>query len=503
MSVQALRAPVRGVPGERVGLGWAWGLAIVGFVMVWSVVTAYLVSEGFWYLAPVPIVGLAMVVVLHRHPLVGIWAWMILASFVVVSEGGGVRKLYWLVHRLLPVAVLAIVAVGAAVGTRRRPLPRLGGPELLMAAYVVLTGMSIAAMGLDPLSPYHLYDRVVVPMCLYLTIRLTEPGERELRWILGAAIFVLLCQSVLGVMAWVSPGAIPTAWHGRLETRTIGSLGHPNVFSTTVLFGGLYALYWAVDGGRRALERILLVSLFALACVMALMSYGRANWLALIVVLLGVSFLYPRVMLRLALVTTLLGVLLLRTDVAEDQLALARVRFRSESSEASALSRLPVMYASLRMLEARPITGWGYGNFDQYDRRFQAGVGGLVIPDKDHASHNLYLTLLAEQGVLGFALYLGPAIWLLARTRGAMRRLRADGSQYRHLLVVLWLVIAGHVVVNNFSNMHIVYGLGMWWLTLGLIASIISRASASVPVAARITQPSELTRGVEHGPSGG
>jgi hypothetical protein len=30
-----------------------------------------------------------------------------------------------------------------------------------------------------------------------------------------------------------------------------------------------------------------------------------------------------------------------------------------------------------------------------------------------------------------------------------------------------------HIVVNNFSNMRVVYGLGLWWVILGLIASLV------------------------------
>jgi hypothetical protein len=43
----------------------------------------------------------------------------------------------------------------------------------------------------------------------------------------------------------------------------------------------------------------------------------------------------------------------------------------------------------------------------------------------------------------------------------------------RKLVGIMWLALLAHVVVNNFSNMKVVYGLGLWWLTLGLIASLV------------------------------
>ena len=122
------------------------------------------------------------------------------------------------------------------------------------------------------------------------------------------------------------------------------------------------------------------------------------------------------------------------------------------------------------MFEARPVTGFGFGSFDRFDREFQDQVGDLVIPEKDHASHNLYLTLLAEQGLIGFVLFAGPTFWWLAKAPRAVRNLPRAGFRSRRFLVLLWLVIAAHIVVNNFSNMRNTIGLGMWWITLGLIA---------------------------------
>jgi hypothetical protein len=44
-------------------------------------------------------------------------------------------------------------------------------------------------------------------------------------------------------------------------------------------------------------------------------------------------------------------------------------------------------------------------------------------------------------------------------------------------LLIFWLAILSHVVVNNFSNMRVVFGLGIWWMTLAFIATILSGAN--------------------------
>jgi hypothetical protein len=51
----------------------------------------------------------------------------------------------------------------------------------------------------------------------------------------------------------------------------------------------------------------------------------------------------------------------------------------------------------------------------------------------------------------------------------------ADGHINSRLVACLWLVLVSHVVVNNYSNMRVVVGLGIWWLALGTIASVVTR----------------------------
>ena len=137
------------------------------------------------------------------------------------------------------------------------------------------------------------------------------------------------------------------------------------------------------------------------------------------------------------------------------------------------------------MFEAKPVAGFGYENFDRVARPFQGRIGDLVYPEKNHASHNLFLTLLAEQGIIGIALYLAPLLVWLARSVARRSRLPVDGLLGRRFVAVLWLALLAHIVVNNFSRMHLPFGLGMYWLTLGLVATLVGRVPARIEAGAR------------------
>jgi hypothetical protein len=469
---------------------WAWRALVltqvVGAVTAGAMV-AYLIVGGSTPSVSSPIRGVvaagvllvtpAAFVVVHRYPLSAVLVWLAFTPFLQENAAGtSGRMMYWALHRGLPPAVLIMIGLGVLLRVNPRRVPRPGWPELLMLGYLVASYLSVAYLSDAPTATaYHLYDRVFVPMCLYLIVRLQDPDEDDLRRMLPVMLFLLLAQTLIGLVSWAAPGALPGAWLNREGLRTTGSLIHPNVYGSTMIIAGALLLHFGMSDSRSWLRRWLLGGLFLVALAMVFMTYTRASWIAALVVTLGLFFMYPRFMAKLGAVAIVLAVVLVTSGLVDRQIEAAQARFLSERSEDSALSRLPVIYASFRMFESRPVAGFGYGNFDRFDREYQSRVGNLVAPDKDHASHNLYLTLLAEQGLTGFVLYTGPAVlWLLA-SLSTFRRIPPDGLAGRRLLVVLWLALASQLVVNNFSNMRIVFGLGLWWLILGMIGALVHR----------------------------
>jgi O-antigen ligase len=470
-------ASVTGHIGDRQRVRAVIGAAgLAGAVFLTGGVVAYLLAAGLWFVVVALLVALPAFVVLHRVPLAAIVIWAVAAPYLL-QTGGAVRYAYWTAHRALPVAVLVVLVASRMLGIRTRPLGRLGAPELLMAGYLVVSLLSVGYTAVDAAGSFmNLYDRVVIPMCLYLVVRLARPSDEALRLLVPVAALTVLAQGAVGAASWISPGMLPTDWLGREGTRTVGSLGSPSVYGVTMLAAGAFCLH-AAASERRPAVRIALRVVFAVAVLMAVVTFTRGVWLAAVLVVVATAIVHPHQLRRVALAVVPIIVVLLLTGAASGQIRTIEARFGNEQT---ALSRLPVALASWRMLEEKPLTGWGFGNFDEFDRDFQAEASGF-FPEKDHSSHNLYLTLLAEQGLIGTLLFLGPAIWLLARTVAVYPWLPRSGWRSRKLVVLLWGVLAAHVAVNNFSNMKVVFGLGQWWLVLGIIATLVSSRPTREP----------------------
>ncbi len=440
-------------------------------MVIASLVIAYLVATGNWLYAAVLVFAPLAFITLLRYPFITLFIWLVLSPFLVQTPSTAERAIYWLVHRLLPLITLGVMIILSVLRVSRRQLPRLGLADYAMLGYVVASVLSIIFQNNTVSATLiRFYDRIFAPMCLYWIIRFSAPTEKTLKWLVPVALYIVSTQILIGAISWVAPAVLPSQWTKYAGIRTTGSLNSVSVFTTAQIFSGLILLYTALNT-KSGWKRNLLILGFAVSIFAILVSFSRASWLAGVLVMMGVFLLYPKFMVRLGL-WLLPVVLLISGSFFIPFVQTLQTRLYSEDSAQTALSRLPVMVAAYRMFEAKPILGWGYSNFDLYDRQFQGRFGELVNPDeKDLTSHNMYLTLLAEQGLVGFTLYLIPVVWLLFRTLQLRSRFPRRGYKSRNMTYLLWLVILSFVVVMNFAPMVVMFGLGLYWVTLGLISN--------------------------------
>jgi O-antigen ligase len=453
-----------------------WVLLLFGFGL--SLVVAASAVSGRWYFGLALILALPAAIALHKYPLYGLAIWLLLTPLVVQTDSGTIRMLYWLIHRAVPPVALGVLALTSWLKLNDSKFPKFGFVELSVIAYIGISLISIYYLNESPLATsYHLYDRVFIPFCLYLLTRSLVPTKRGLRRFMPVLVFVLICQSAIGILSWVLPDALPAFWTPLAGERTTGSLGSYSVFTVTIIFTSLLLLHYGLNE-RRGIARVGYVALFPLAMFMVFLSFSRGSWLAGLMTIAGLAYVYSRFIIRMIAVTVPILAILITLGLLGGQLDFARDRLNSHST---ALDRLPVYYAGIQMFLAKPLFGWGYGNFDEYDREFQGRVLDLVNPAKDHASHNVYLTLLAEQGLVGFMLFMMPMFWWMAHTVRGKPGLEEEGLWSQKLLFVLWLFVLSAVVVNNFSNMRVVFGWGLWWIALGLISGALEPVSKQEP----------------------
>ena len=197
---------------------------------------------------------------------------------------------------------------------------------------------------------------------------------------------------------------------------------------------------------------------------------------------LGVAILAAPIVARHKGATLAAGGLLLVCVVAYiGVLAPADARDRIIANDGGS-GRTDIWKIGWRMVEDKPITGIGVGNFQSSSIHYQIRPGAATVrtdlADNPSVAHNSYLEIWAELGIVGLALFLGIVISALAAAIKANRRFLRDGREDLAVIaggvtVALISVLASDFFISEQSAKHL-------WLLIALCPALwaIARSGA-------------------------
>ncbi|WP_233221200.1 O-antigen ligase family protein [Streptomyces carminius] len=345
--------------------------------------------------------------------------------------------------------LLVLCCALSALRTRSRPLDRtavvvLAVPAAAFALSAVTARDPVAALpGLVRL----LQVFVLVPAALVLVLR----SRRCARLVLAALVAVALVQGAVGVHQYLT--GTGASYQGE-NIRAVGTFGPLDVMgmSSAVSCGVVAALALGLappPGTSRRLRTAALASSAVLLVPLAL-SFSRGAWLSTAVAGTAVLFLAgTRTALR-TLAALLLVVLLAVSPAAGALLAdgtgtgggqLARragsITEVADAPDSSVTDRYTLWAASVAMWRADPVTGVGPRGFAGHrdthaslalsSASDTAGAGQDFHRQPLLSPHNMYLLVLAEQGLAGATAVLGGWAALLVLGVRRLRRARAVG----------------------------------------------------------------------------
>jgi len=424
-----------------------------------------LLADGSLLFLGLPVIVIAASV-LFRSPWNAVVVWFLVLPYFVRKPLFAGPILFWGLHRVMIVTALGIALL--QIGAKARRTIKWHPGEIGMILFLTLLAVDILLSPNRFESLLGFFDRLVVPFAMYFLVRVCAPGDKDLERFVPVALVTTVIQAAIGIISWFSPGTLP-AWRDLEGLRVVGSFLNPAVYTSTLIFLSIFLLNYATTRLRGWFETVCLLTV-GLAFFCVFLSFSRGSWLGGAFVVLGLSFLYPKLVGRSALLLVLVG--LLASGLFSRELSWASQRLHQE---ASAENRVVGAAASLRMAAAKPWFGWGYNRYDEYFLPFKQSTAGIPVRS-EIGSHNTYLTLLAENGVIGLGLYLFPIGWLLVRSIRVWRFLPPQNTfQNRRWLALLWLYVLDHFVVTSFMDMirYHVFGTTVLWLALGLIACLV------------------------------
>lgn len=381
-------------------------------------------------------------------------------------------------------ALSALVVLYCAVRLlrqRRRPLSRTAAVVLGLP----VVGLAVAAMGavspgagLSGMGRY-LQVFVLVPAAVLLLVR-DRADFRLLAW-----SFVALAgwQGAVGVHQYVT--GTGASYQGE-QIRAVGTFGAQDVMgmATVVSFGLVCAVGLAL--GRTPLRQRALAVGCALALLLPLaLSFSRGAWIATAVtcaVQLALAGL--RRALKVGAVLAAAGVILVGgfgVGTAMLQERISSITQVTDAPDQSVTDRYTMWAAAVGMWREQPLTGVGLKGFPEHRDAHASlalssgsdtdGAGAAFVRQPLLSPHNMYLLILAEQGLIGLLALAGGWLALLVC---ALRRVWRTASGLDCGLVacglLVWLLVDfAYADIGGPSTVltAVCLGLTAWWATAG------------------------------------
>ena len=224
--------------------------------MALALVVGVLAALGHDRTTFVVALALPLAILLFRYPWTAVLLFVAIQPLIVVGDGvAGAEN--WAVGRLLVPVLLAIALAYRMLGLSRSYF-RLSVTDIAIAAFLVIAVANIWLLSGNPVRmTMEFYDHIGIPIALYWLIRVIEPREGELRWLLWVLAGVVALEFAVGALSWLAPSVLPRDWLGRAGERTVGTVRGPAPYTTTLMVGAMLAVAF-LDTRRSGLTRLAL-----------------------------------------------------------------------------------------------------------------------------------------------------------------------------------------------------------------------------------------------------
>ncbi len=325
---------------------------------------------------------------------------------------------------------LAVMAWGLEWAVNRRPV--LGNRQLwLIGAFLLWSGVSIVVAVNDKAALVTSLRYVTFATLYFLVLQTVRGDRRRADLLVNVVVIAAAVASVIGLIAFFSHHA----------ARASGPINDPNDFGFILASSLPLAIYLVRWGATRWAKSIWSVALvLILACTLATFSRSALAGLAVAGIWAVAA---RRLRIRwLVAVATCLAVVVAAAWLVAPQLLRSAFGQKSYVATQNVSIRVGYYHVELNEFEHYPITGVGPGNFVYRFYQFAPAAGeSLPFPSNvlTISGEEAYLVILAEQGAVGLALFVG---YLALSWADLRRRFPAD-QRTDHLQAAL---AAGFVV---------------------------------------------------------
>ena len=407
-------------------------------------IVAYL---GFWIVCIVSLAG---------KPLIGLYYMLPFLPYRTMRDH---FLDYPLGANVLTILVLCVI-VGAILHGKRLPKSKLYVTWLVIALYLYLSmwigtalGNAPAPLWLSDINFVTWKDYMLIPL-VFVAASLVIEDRKTIR-----TIVILIAISILFIDRSSLLESLTRTWTGFDEDkRSGGPLGYGS--NQTAAFLAQFSMFfWGfAQFLRRKKLKLVCYGIVAITILATMYTFSRAAYLAVLATVLLLGLVKDRKIL------IVLGLFLASWQTIVPTAVRERVQMTKTADgqlEASAQERVDLWKNAEEAILHNPIVGTGYATF-----QFGEHVDNLSD------THNWYVKVLVETGIIGFALIFLLLVQAILMPFRLFRR--AKDPLYRGLGLGLSLAFCSCVVANCFGDRWTYIEItGLMWI---LVAAAI-RAS--------------------------
>ena len=422
------------------------------------------------------IAGIAAVVLLPLFP------WLLIPVIVGTTALDSAGRLVQTTALGIPVTgfhlaflVLCVSLAAHIFLTRRRSFPELP----ILVPLVVFLGCIAVSLTYSPNQPEATLSFVRI-VCMALLLYLTQvlvDSRGKLNLAVVSMAIALAGTSTLAVLQILTaqfflPASI--VYHfGANIPRASGTYHNPNLFGTFLAVGIIFFAGIAMIPRLGRWKRALLLLPIGLGTAALVITFSRANWMALFFGIVMLLFLVGKLRyLVYVMAASVATILLIMNYVPIAAYIFDRfisifsffVEFGTDS-RASGSARVYFVLAGLKMFLDHPLLGVGWRAFPLVFEDYQPVDFPHWLPTRE--SHTLFATIIAELGLVGMT----AAAWIVWRifSFGVRSTRRMQDEYLRGVMISLVAVFVTFQVSLTFTGE---FANNFLWMFTGLMFAI-------------------------------